>query len=210
LAAYLPEDARWKKVSGDLATKLTTENSLVVGKWIDALRPVSGFLAASLADIIRDDKTSESRKIAACEVVAAFAAYDPTQFQELEKRLAMPMPAAASPMPAAASDEQKVTLAKQQANVAAALLRMNEYGRMRKVLEHSPDPTVRSYLVHRFNQLAIDPKIVWKQLQSEKEVSARRALILGLGEFDPGQLIPADREAVISQVVRWYRDSNSR
>ncbi len=199
LAAYTPEDARWKTVGGDVAAKLVTENSLVLGKWIDALRPVSGFLAAPLADIIQDEKINESRKIAACEAVAAFAAYDPTQFQELEKRLAMPVSAAAS-------DEQKIILAKQQANVAVALLRMNQYGRMREVLKHSPDPTARSYLIHRFNPLAIDPKIVWKQLQLEKEVSVRRALILGLGELAPGQLVPAEREAVISQLIHWYRD----
>ncbi len=197
LAGYTPQDHRWKKVGGDLAAKLVTENPLVLGKWIDTLRPVSGYLAAPLADIVRDEKTNESRRIAACEVVAAFAADDPTQCRELEKRLAMP---------AAASDAQKVSLAKQQANVAAALLRMNQYGRMREVLKHSPDPTARSYLIHRFNPLAIDPKIVWKELRSEKEVSVRRALLLGLGEFDPGQLVPAEREAVISQLVQWYRN----
>ncbi len=197
LVAYTPKDPRWKKVGGDLAAKLVTENSLVLGKWLDALRPVSGFLAAPLADMIQAEGISESRKIAACEAVAGFAAYDPTQFQKLEKRLAMP---------AATSDDQKISLAKQQANMAAALLRMNQYGRMRELLKHSPDPTVRSYLIHRFSPLAIDPKIIWRPLESEKEVSVRRALLLGLGECDPGQLVPAEREAVISQLVQWYRD----
>jgi len=199
LAAYTSKDPRWKKVGGDVAAKLVTENPFVLGGWIDALRPVSGFLAAPLADMIQAEKTNESKRVAACEVVAGFSAYDPTQFQGLEKRLAMPMPVAAS-------DEQKISLAKRQANVAAALLRMNQYGRMREVLKHSPDPTARSYLIHLFSPLAIDPKIIWKQLQSEKEVSVRRALVLGLGEFDPGQLVPAEREVVISQLVQWYRD----
>ena len=39
LAACTPQDARWKKVGGDVAAKLISENSLVLGKWIDALRP---------------------------------------------------------------------------------------------------------------------------------------------------------------------------
>src|SRR5208282_1417817 len=71
---------------------------------------------------------------------------------------------------------------------------------------HSKDQTARSYLIHRFSPLAIDPKVIWKQLESEKEVFVRRALVLGLGEFDPGQLVPSEREAVILQLVQWYRD----
>ena len=76
--------------------------------------PASALLAAPLADIIQDDKSNESKKIAACDVAAAFAVRDPTVIRELEKR-------AAVPTPVAASNEQSILLAKQQANVAAAL-----------------------------------------------------------------------------------------
>ncbi len=199
LAAYAPDDQRWKKVGVEVPAKLITENSLVLGKWIDDLRPVSAFLAAPLADIIQDETINETRRITACEVVAAFAADDPGQFQELEKRLAMPMPGTAN-------DEQKIRLAKQQANVAAALLRMNQYGKMREVLKQKEDPSARSYLIHRLRPWEIDPKVIWKRLETEKDVSIRRALALGLGEMDPGQLAPAERESVISQLVQWYRN----
>jgi len=199
LAAYTPEDPRWSKVCGDVAAKLVTENSLVLGEWIEALRPVSAFLVAPLGDMIQDATINESRKIAACDVYAGFAAHDSTLFQQLEKRLAVPITVAAS-------EEQKIKLAKQKANVAGAFLRMNQYGGMREVLKHGPDPTARSYLIHLLGPLAIDINIIWKQLESEKEVSVRRALVLGLGESDPGQLESLERKAVISQLVRWYRD----
>ena len=171
----------------------------MLGKWIDALRPVSRFLGGPLADIIQDERLSESAKIAACEAVAAYATDDPGQFQELEKRLAIPVPGDTN-------DEHKTTLAKQKADIAAALLRMNQYERMRGVLKHTPDPTVRSYLIQRISPWAIDVKTIWKGLQQEEEPSIRRALILALGEFAPESLAPAEREAVISQLVESYRD----
>jgi formylglycine-generating enzyme required for sulfatase activity len=131
--------------------------------------------------------------------VAAYAADDPGQFQELEKRLA-------TPVPGDTGGEQKTTLAKQKADIAAALLRMNQYERMRGLLKHTPDPTARSYLIHRVNPLAVDPKTIWKQLGQEKDVSIRRALILSLGEFDPERLSAVEQEGMIRQLVKWYRD----
>jgi len=199
LAAYTLDDPRRKTAGRDLAARLLAEDPLVVQESIRALRPVSRFLAAPLADIIQDERLSESTKIAACEVVAAYAADDPAQFQELEKGLAQPVPEYAG-------NEQKTTLAKQKADIAAALLRMNQYKKMRELLKHTSDPTARSYLIDRVNPMAVDPKTIWKELGQEKEVSIRRALILGLGESDSKRLAPAERQGILSQLVEWYRD----
>ena len=43
-------------------------------------------------------------------------------------------------------------------------------------------------------------------MQQESDVSIRRALILGLGEFDPAQLESGERETAIPQLVQWYQD----
>jgi hypothetical protein len=223
LAAYTPDDPRWKKVGRDVVRKLVTENPLVLGRWIDALRPVSGFLETPLADIIQDEKSGEATKIAACEVMAAYA-----QFRELEKRMALPVPgskydeqqitvskqkayiAAAlgrgTPPPGSKYDEQQITVSKQQADIAAALWRMNLYEKMREVLKQTPDPTVRSFLIQRVRPLAIDPKMIWRELRQEKDVSVRRALILSMGELDPERLASVERETMISQLAGWYRD----
>jgi hypothetical protein len=98
-------------------------NPLVLEKWIDTLRPASGLLEAPLADIVQDGKIGEARKIAACEVVAAYGADGPAQFQVLEKRLV-------TPLRGGIYDEQKTALAKQKADIAAALWRMNQYEKM--------------------------------------------------------------------------------
>jgi formylglycine-generating enzyme required for sulfatase activity len=199
LATYTPGDFRWKNVCPDVARKLVTENPFVLAKWTDALRPVSEFFAAPLADIIQDGKSGEAMKIAACEVVAAYAADDPAQFQELEKRLAIPVPGNAG-------DEDEIVLAKQKADIATAFLRMNQYEKMRGVMKHTPDPTARSFLIQRVSSLAVDPNIIWKELEQEKDVSIRRALILSLGGYALECLSLVEREAVTSQLVQWYRD----
>ena len=57
---------------------------------------------------------------------------------------------------------------------------MNQYDQMREILQHRC-LTVRSYLIHLFRPLAIDPKILWRHLGQEREVSIRRALFWGWG-----------------------------
>ena len=49
-------------------------------------------------------------------------------------------------------------LAKRQANAAVALLRMNQPAKVWPLLKHSPDPRVRSYLIHRLSPLGADAK----------------------------------------------------
>jgi hypothetical protein len=50
-------------------------------------------------------------------------------------------------------DDSKEKLAKRQANAAVALLRMNQPEKVWLLLKHSPDPRLRSYLIHRFGPL---------------------------------------------------------
>ena len=54
LATYDPNSQRWLKVSGALADQIVTENPLVLGVWIEGLRPMRHSLLNSLATIFRD------------------------------------------------------------------------------------------------------------------------------------------------------------
>jgi formylglycine-generating enzyme required for sulfatase activity len=74
------------------------------------------------------------------------------------------------------------------------------------LLKHSPDPRVRSYLIHRLYPLGADAGAIVKRLEEEQEVSIRRALLLGLGEFGPDRLPAADRGPLLARVLRLYRD----
>src|SRR5262249_34326718 len=74
------------------------------------------------------------------------------------------------------------------------------------LLRHSPDPRVRSYLVHRLSPLGADARSLVKRLAEEPDVSARRALLLCLGEFGTEQLPPAERDALVPTLLRLYPD----
>src|SRR5262249_9590253 len=74
LAAYDPGNPRWAGVAPDVTNQLVAENSLLVGKWAEALRPVSGFLVGPLADVCRDARRPDSERVVAANLVADYAA----------------------------------------------------------------------------------------------------------------------------------------
>jgi formylglycine-generating enzyme required for sulfatase activity len=98
----------------------------------------------------------------------------------------------------------KERLANRQASAAVALLRLGHGERVWPLLQHRPDPRVRSYLIHRLSPLGADARAVVKRLAEEPDVSARRALLLCLGEFSPDQLPAAERQALGPSLLRLY------
>ena len=92
-------------------------------------------------------------------------------------------------------------LAKRQTNAAVALLRLGYAEPVWPLLRHRPDPRIRSYLVHRLAATGVEPAVLARRLEAEPDVSARRALILSLGQYDPKQLTPALRETLAAQLL---------
>ena len=74
------------------------------------------------------------------------------------------------------------------------------------LFRHQPDPEARSQFIYRAGLLGADPKILIRRLSEETDVSARRALILTLGEFNAVQLPPETRGPVVELLLKWYRD----
>jgi len=97
-------------------------------------------------------------------------------------------------------------LARRQANVAVALVRLRSSDKAWALLKHSPDPSVRSYMVHRLSPCGTDPKAIIERLDIEQDVSIRRALILSLGQFDQDRLSLAESETLMPRLVEMYRD----
>ncbi len=73
------------------------------------------------------------------------------------------------------------------------------------LLRHSPDPTVRSYLLERVGSRSVDARLLVERLEVEQDVSARRALIIGLGEFTEKDLPAAARAPLVKKLLGWYR-----
>jgi eukaryotic-like serine/threonine-protein kinase len=82
LASYAPDDPRWEAESGKLAQALVTINSIYLGPWLDALRPVRGKLAGPLVSIFRD-KHTESEHNQATNILTDYASDDPDRLAEL-------------------------------------------------------------------------------------------------------------------------------
>jgi len=104
------------------------------------------------------------------------------------------------------TEEKKERLAKRQANAAVALLRLGRGDMVWPLLKHTPDPRVRSYLIHRVSPLGADPGAVVRRLGEEKEVSIQRALLLTLGEFGSDKLPAVERERLIPKILKLYQE----
>jgi formylglycine-generating enzyme required for sulfatase activity len=102
-------------------------------------------------------------------------------------------------------EEAKEKLAKRQANAAVALLRMHQPAKVWPLLKHKPDPRVRSYLIHRLGPLRVDAATVLEKLESESDITIRRALILSLGEYGENELSPENRQALLPGLQAMYR-----
>jgi formylglycine-generating enzyme required for sulfatase activity/tetratricopeptide (TPR) repeat protein len=83
LASYDPDNARWGAVGGKLAHALASVNAILLGPWIEALRPVRGKLTAPLATIFEDQSRPESVHSLATDILTDYASDDPDRLAEL-------------------------------------------------------------------------------------------------------------------------------
>ncbi|MCE9534775.1 MAG: protein kinase [Planctomycetes bacterium] len=176
LAAFSPDDARWEKASGDVAATLVNQEPFVIGQWSEAMKGVGKWLIPTLADYLVDENRSLPAKGLIAKVYGIFAADTPDAYARLEKQLV-------EQSEPNASTDAKIALAKKQASIGMALLVMGKGARAWPLLKHSPDPTMRSYLMERLGPGGVDAKILVARLKEEKEVSVKRAILLSLGEF---------------------------
>ncbi len=83
LASYAPGDSRWEREGGKVAEALVSVNSVFVGSWLEALRPVRAWLVPQLAAIFQDKSRSESVHSLATDILTDYASRDPDRLAEL-------------------------------------------------------------------------------------------------------------------------------
>jgi len=135
-------------------------------------------------------------------VIPTQAAQNPSQkaqIRKLRQKLREPMPPENQP---AARD----SLAKQQAEAAIALLKLGQDGQVWSLLRHSTDDSRRTYIIHGLARLSVNAPVVIRRLETQTDLSARRALSLSLGEYTGEQLPESLRRPLIAKLLRWYRD----
>jgi formylglycine-generating enzyme required for sulfatase activity len=199
LAAFAPDDPRWGKAGGDVAATLVVQQPFVIAQWTGALKGVRRWLTPPLADFLVDEKRSVSDRGLIATVYGTHAIGLPDAYARLEKQL----DEISSPD---ASVVTKIALANRQASVGVALLVMGRTEKVWPLLKHSPDPTLRSYLIDRAGPGGVDAKVLTARLGEEKEVSARRAILLSLGEFGLDRLSQDQRLNLLPRLLRLYHD----
>jgi len=74
------------------------------------------------------------------------------------------------------------------------------------LLKHSPDPTLRSFLIERIGPGGVDSRLLLGRLDEEKDTSIRRALLLSLGEYGTDRLPQAERQNLLPRMLDLYRN----
>jgi formylglycine-generating enzyme required for sulfatase activity/tRNA A-37 threonylcarbamoyl transferase component Bud32 len=224
LAALAAEDPLWKALAAPIAARLARENPIRLGAWSEAFRPVAGVLTGPLRDgHFADRDRPEPERAAAFTLLAEFAPRDgagladlvalvpdadPAQFEQILGRL-LTDPLRASElltgrlMPPARPDPAS---ADRRGRVAAALIRLGKADDVWPLLVQTPRPDLRTEIVHDIARFRVDVAEVAARLATEQDVSARRALVLALGEYDPASLPTEPRRALGDRLLGWYRD----
>jgi formylglycine-generating enzyme required for sulfatase activity len=232
LAGFDPAGDRWTPDAGREIVQVMTSTPRNLETWARALRPIAGRLLAPLSEVYRTGKPSERREYAAT-VLAEYAADQPALIADLlldadsrgqfdllfaalrrdpdraakriRDELAIPTPdpdAAVTPEKAAARDR----LARRQATGAVTLLNLGMADGAWPLFRSRPDPEARSQLIYRAALLGVDPNLLIRRLPDEPDVSARRALVLTLGEFNGAQIPEETRRPLTEMLLKWYRD----
>jgi formylglycine-generating enzyme required for sulfatase activity len=226
LATYAPEDPRWGRINVFVAGRLVSLEASMLVAWRDILRPAKGQLIDPLALIYRDKNQKEQARIYATETLADYAAdrpddlfdllADAEQFQFLElfgklaaheeQAVARAQKELAKRPAKNAADRQKEDLATRQANAAIALFRLGSTKEVWPTLKFSPDPRARSDIIHSLGPLGVDPQPIVQRLDSEADVTIRRALVLSLGGFTESQLSIAERQPLYAKLLAVYEN----
>src|SRR5216683_3165334 len=226
LAAYDPDGSRWARVQDQVTHDLVGVPVVYLAGWIDAFRPVRAHLLAPLAVVFRDANRRETERSLATYFLADYAAdrleflaelvkdADFRQFAVLWPKLRqhrerapalLSQELAKTPAPDA-SAATKDALALRQAQAAVVLLQLGQDELVWPLLRHSPDPRVRSFLIHRLGPLGTDSGILLQRLEKELEVSVRRALLLCLGELGASPVPVPQRQTLAATLLRTYHD----
>jgi formylglycine-generating enzyme required for sulfatase activity len=132
--------------------------------------------------------------------------YRPASLSLAEAAASQPLVTASVWQRPVVPEEEKERSAKARANAAVAYLRLGYPDKVWPLLHHRPDPTFRTYLIDRVRPALGHPRLLLEPLEYESDVSVRRALLLILGRFHWSDLTAAERDALLSTLLGWYRD----
>ena len=227
LALFEPKDPGWPTLGPQVAAKLVQQNPLLMGDWREAFQAVAPALTTPLLRQHVADRSQPEQRALAFTFLFEFAtktqADDPRRTKDLAELIGEADPGQqfeqvletlqadrARAIDLLAGKLDKLAwfddaLARRQGQWATALVRLGESKRIWPLLRHSDDPSLRTDLIHDLARSRAKVNEVITRLKVE-EVSARRALILALGEYPADQIPAGERKALASMLEAWYRE----
>ncbi|CAN5610101.1 hypothetical protein BH11PLA2_BH11PLA2_06870 [soil metagenome] len=98
-------------------------------------------------------------------------------------------------------------LARQNSVAIIALAHLNDAEPLWRELRLQSDPRLRTTLVHDLARLSTNPQLLLDRWEQEPDVTARRSLLLALGEYNDSFLKGDSRTAWLSKLTTAYRES---
>lgn len=227
LVAFDARDPHLNASAGDIARALLREELLQIEGWAADFDPLRRRLTPALVAAFRDPKLSETDRLLATNLLARYARDDTGLLSDLcmdadERAYAMLFPilaarpepavramrrALAVPLPAGAEEGERA--AKRRANAAITLLRLNDPEPVWPWLRAGPDPTVRTYLIHRMLAYGVPESRLLDQLATTADPTIRSAILLTLGERPPGAGREALRERIVTAALARFSDDEN-
>ena len=102
--------------------------------------------------------------------------------------------------------EQRDAHWKRQSMAAVTLVQLGLADDVWPLLKLTPDPSLRSFIIHRLGSLQADYGTLAARLDVESDASIRRALIQSLGGLNSTLIPPLDRARIDAQLVTLYTD----
>jgi formylglycine-generating enzyme required for sulfatase activity/tRNA A-37 threonylcarbamoyl transferase component Bud32 len=226
LASYAGDDPRWDRFQTRTVEQLMALNGrdpMAVGRWAGLLEPVMPRLVSSLVATYSNPHTLPTDRALAARLLVAHAerpehlanliqvAQDRDYEDFLARLKTKGEPAldllrkAVAAHPGRVSEADREALAHRQANAAVALARLDPPTPAWPLLKHGPDPTLRSWLIERLAPLGLPSADVERRITEEEDVSARRALLLSLGQYAESQFPISERLALADELGRLYQ-----
>ncbi len=216
----------------DYTVAALAKNDSQYRRIVDALRPAHKHLVGALAAMFRDPRRGASQHLMVTRILSEYAAdspdtlaglvaeADPPSFEPLFHALAANRVAAiesltneleSSPIKLVSYEKQDSAIEIDEephvtrlANLAVALYLLGRPERVWPLLNRSPDPRLRCYIIHRIHQFGGEPDLLVEHFDVTTDAAVRQAIVLAIGEFPEDQLPPATRATIVEKVAAMY------
>jgi formylglycine-generating enzyme required for sulfatase activity/serine/threonine protein kinase len=235
LAYYSPANPDWNPLADEVANKLVAEYPPQFDKWVGVLCGVRKPVVDALYKILHNPNTPGfERALAIRMIVILYHERDGESLKEFvleadSREYIAILPEFLKRLDAAdltkeevnktlrpgASENEKNVFAQRQANAAVLLLQIDQADDhvwpldkaecIWPLFRQSADPRTRTYLIQRLAAVKVDAETLIRRYQVEQDVSARRALLLSLGEFEEAKLPGDKRQQLSGTLLQSYR-----